>query len=154
MQQRRTERPGEAEAREEIPDPKKPKTWDGWASVIFIMLNIIGVFVFDAIDFKFNSIICGGLIFVGLGYYTYYLLFVKSKRRKKYEEELGDRRRLRRSVADDFRIRGRRVRPNVSSRPWPGSSPRIRPAWKVRNTWDTESESVRLAKEFIRKYKV
>jgi hypothetical protein len=69
-------------------EPKKPRKWDGWLSVAFISICILMVLIFGNTDFDLNARVAGGLIPVGLCYYTYYLTWATRKRKKKYNNDI------------------------------------------------------------------
>jgi hypothetical protein len=70
--------------------PKKPRKWDGWLSVVFISICILMTLVFSGTEFDTNAIFAAALIPVGLCHYTYYLVFAKKRRRKKYNKEYSE----------------------------------------------------------------
>ncbi len=122
MQHRRTEAPGEAEAREAIPDPKKPtRKW----LYIFLAAHVVSQFSmlgFKMADMQFNSFIalfvmCITFILLGLE-----LFYFRHKRMRKYRDELRERQNLRDTV---------RGRPRFRGRPWPS------PQRVSRGDWDT-----------------
>jgi amino acid permease len=70
--------------------PKKPRKWDGWLSVAFISICILMTLIFSGTEFNTNAIFAAALIPVGLCHYTYYLVFAKKRRRKKYNKDMSE----------------------------------------------------------------
>lgn len=136
------EREAEIEAREAIPDPKKPRNWDIWVTMGVMVLSLLTGIVFRIAEMEFNKNICGAIFIMSLVYYTYYLLYARHKRGRDYREKVRDRDNLRNMA----------IRNRISGRPWraptrvPGgealrhNEPQRQPHWRsVDQIWDTKN---------------
>jgi hypothetical protein len=81
---------GEQPEKLEPQKPKKPRKWDGWLSVAFISICILMTLIFSGTEFDLNAKVAAGLMPIGLCYYTYYIVFARRKRNKKYNEDMSE----------------------------------------------------------------
>ena len=72
-----SEAPGEAEAREAIPDPKKPKLWEVWISLGLLTLFLVAGMLFSYAGMELNSRICTILRILTQIYFFYALIVVR-----------------------------------------------------------------------------
>ena len=115
------------QAREEIPDPKKPRNLDLIGLLVVACIFMIGMVAFAFTEMKFNQAVCayGMILFQILWGISW--VWIRPKRNRKYRDEIRERQNLRDTVRGRARLRSR-----VSGQPWPS------PQHVSTRGWDTQ----------------